>query len=316
MAKKETITKRQHYVPQVYIKNFYNESNKVTAYFLKRGNIVQIVSNNICFENYLYEYDKGKHVNKIEKEFHRLEGKIGKAVTNIAQNLNTISIQNSEGFLIPVNEDIEFMCRYLVVQLLRTPMTIHNLNIITFKAYIKFIIETLSNESEKIREVNIKEQVEELLEEIDEELKEQEEQEALLLKGKGLIALFKEVKVIDKFYDDIMQTHNIIIYKSEKLHFLSSDEPVVVTNIEDMNMKKANYYFAINPHYCIGLIHTEDMMRGKFLFKKVTYREYETITKHLVAHSTNCVFTDIISDKLKAIISEVQQKKYLMVTKG
>ena len=120
MKKKENTTKRQHYVPQVLIKNFYNNSNRVNAYLLKDGTIFSSTSRDICHKKYLYEYDKDNHLNEIEKEFNPIEGKLGDSFRNIFKQLNNIDIKNSEGCLVPINEDIKFICRYLIIQLLRT----------------------------------------------------------------------------------------------------------------------------------------------------------------------------------------------------
>ena len=50
--------KRQHYVPQFYLKNFVRENNKFTVLNIKSGKIIEEVPyKKQCYENYYYGND-------------------------------------------------------------------------------------------------------------------------------------------------------------------------------------------------------------------------------------------------------------------
>lgn len=72
------MTKRQHYIPQIYLNNFINENQKFNVYDRKKMCFFEASPKEICFENYLHETfweDEnprlGKYVlpNHIEKIF-------------------------------------------------------------------------------------------------------------------------------------------------------------------------------------------------------------------------------------------------------
>ena len=77
------ITKKQHYVPIFYLKNFLSQnSKKLYIYDKEKKRYFQAMPKNLCNKNYLYETQMDKdHTkdfifpNEIENQFSSFEGK-------------------------------------------------------------------------------------------------------------------------------------------------------------------------------------------------------------------------------------------------
>ena len=51
----DCMKKKEHFVPQFYLKNFANTNGFLDIYDCNTSKFKEIQPNNICYENYLYE---------------------------------------------------------------------------------------------------------------------------------------------------------------------------------------------------------------------------------------------------------------------
>lgn len=96
----ENITKKQHYVPQMYLRNFSSDKKRVYVYDSVKNEIRLSNIRDICEQNYIYEVrnDKGEFVfpqtiNLIEKTFSKVEAEdsafLGKLLEKIENNTDS-----------------------------------------------------------------------------------------------------------------------------------------------------------------------------------------------------------------------------------
>ena len=82
---KQKITKRQHYVPQFYLKNWCNNENKLWCYDTKIGEIYKTTPNDCCYIKYCYEIGKigDDYVlpNTREQDYQRIENEIAPIIS-------------------------------------------------------------------------------------------------------------------------------------------------------------------------------------------------------------------------------------------
>ena len=98
------ITKKQHYVPVFYLKNFLSQnSKKLYIYDKEKKRYFQAMPKNLCNKNYLYEtqIDSKNFIcpNEIENQFSSLEGKSAtliKKIINDYKNNKIISCNDNE----------------------------------------------------------------------------------------------------------------------------------------------------------------------------------------------------------------------------
>lgn len=128
---KNQMTRRQHYIPQVYLGGFspqyQNKGEKYTIYFYdlekRKQSKKDVPIKSICYEEYLYEMrgDAGKFVcdnhlegffSEIENTFHTYRDKLERKAF-LEENYNT------KCFL--TKEEKIFWAAYMIVQILRLP---------------------------------------------------------------------------------------------------------------------------------------------------------------------------------------------------
>lgn len=96
------ITKRQHFVPQFYLKQFTDKNELLHCYKIADGKQFHAHPNDVCFKEYVYELEslipnqKFLLPNEIEKMFCSLEGEYSLVLQSIVnkclQNSNGISL--------------------------------------------------------------------------------------------------------------------------------------------------------------------------------------------------------------------------------
>ena len=96
------ITKRQHFVPQFYLKQFTDKNERLHCYKIADGKHFHAHPNDVCFKEYGYEVEspipnqKFLLPNEIKKMFCSLEGEYSLALQSIvnkcSQNSNGISL--------------------------------------------------------------------------------------------------------------------------------------------------------------------------------------------------------------------------------
>ncbi len=123
------ITKKQHYVPRVYLKGFSSDKIRVWSYSLcpiDDGKLVPIES--VCRENYLYEpRDKNGELsspNRIEKVLSGLEGKYAANLRRL-ENM-AVHKENYKIACFLSSEEIAFWKLFVVVQMMRMPSTLES----------------------------------------------------------------------------------------------------------------------------------------------------------------------------------------------
>ena len=137
------ITKKQHYVPKSYLRNFAIDNQKSQqVYALFSGNEeAKVVSiNDICCQTFLYDQiaidpDSGTQVfvapNEIENSFINLEGQYVSIISKIEENLadsNLISV---------TDEEIEILKQFISVLLFRNPLFVHIIKCSIDRMYAK-----------------------------------------------------------------------------------------------------------------------------------------------------------------------------------
>ena len=135
------ITKKQHYVPKAYLRNFSvsnQKSEQVYVVFANDENVKMISINNICCRSYLYDQiaidpDSKTHVfaapNEIENSFIELEGKYATIVSKIKN-----ALQDSDEFKL-TREEIDKLKQFMSSLLFRNPIFVHISNYIIDTQY-------------------------------------------------------------------------------------------------------------------------------------------------------------------------------------
>ena len=121
------ITKRQHYVPQVYLRNFSKDKKRIWSYVVdksEKGKYVPIES--VCRENYLYEVkdNKGSFLspNWIEKIFSALEGMFAVQLRGLNSKAFIKENYRTKSFL--TTQEKAFWKLFVAMQMMRSPMVL------------------------------------------------------------------------------------------------------------------------------------------------------------------------------------------------
>lgn len=131
MSKSESqMTKKQHYIPQFYMRYFLDEGGKLWVYDRLKEKVFSNVPQNICWNEWLYETpweaanpELGKFVlhNKIEDEFSRLEGKCNTVLKRI---IDICKEPHNKNALICNAEEKKVLTKLVVNMLLRNPWSL------------------------------------------------------------------------------------------------------------------------------------------------------------------------------------------------
>ena len=136
MPKDGNITKRQHYIPQVYLRGFstnYQDARRdlpsskcnIYCYDLMGNNKIMdpVPIKSICYEKYLYEITDSDggflHINHLEKFFSELERRFGCYRSKLERKVNIENNYKINCFL--STDEKLFWVTYISIQLLRIP---------------------------------------------------------------------------------------------------------------------------------------------------------------------------------------------------
>lgn len=121
------MTKKQHYIPQFYLKNFTNGRGKLWVYDRLENRYFECAPKDICYKKYLYETQweeanprLGEYLlpNQIEKSFSRYEGEY----SALSKRVNSISCNPENKKALICNKDEKrILARFIANMLLRNP---------------------------------------------------------------------------------------------------------------------------------------------------------------------------------------------------
>lgn len=144
------LKKKQHYVPQFYLKSFCDESGKLTAFDPIRKKFKRITPQNICFENNLYETptsdcNEGSvsyiNCNYIENIFGKYEGDFASLQRKI---LAVGTEKNKNDVILNIDEEKLFF-HFIANMLVRNPVSMKKMGIDSLSEDFKeteFYVET------------------------------------------------------------------------------------------------------------------------------------------------------------------------------
>ena len=135
------ITRKQHYVPKAYLKNFSvrnQKSEQVYVVFANDENAKMVSIDNICCRSYLYDQiaidpDSKTHVfaapNEIENSFIELEGEYATIISKIKN-----ALRDSDEFEL-ARVEIDKLRQFMSSLLFRNPVFVHLSNYIIDTQY-------------------------------------------------------------------------------------------------------------------------------------------------------------------------------------
>lgn len=125
-TEKTSITKKQHYVPRMYLRNFCIDGEKDKCYeYNPYTNDVRIANiNNLCEENYLYEIRDEEGIflvpelkNQIEKAFSIIENEDAGLLRDLLE-----LIEQTRGSIVLSDDQRKKLIGFIILMILRNPV--------------------------------------------------------------------------------------------------------------------------------------------------------------------------------------------------
>jgi len=233
------MTKRQHYLPQFYLRNFTNDQGKVWCYDRFKERIYACNPRDIACENYLYETrwedanpKLGEFVlpNQMEKKFAEKEGEYSKLLQKIISICS--NPQNKEA-LICSKEEKGVLASFISNMLLRNPWSMKEVDLDCVTDGIMDV--------EEIKTIDMMLQL-------------------MKLGGtKSLVKFASKMVWLDENFDGSIQQESkkdllsvkYSILKAEKEQFVTSSYPVL-GGIDEMSEEKNKViYFPLHPLFAL-----------------------------------------------------------------
>lgn len=293
---KKRMTRRQHYIPQFYLRYFLNDKGKVQVYDRLKDKIFSSVPKNICWNDCLYETPwenassrLGEFVlqNEIEKNFSSLEGK---ANTVLKRIINICEEPKNKNALICNSEDKMVLCKFVVNMLLRNPWSLEQAKV------DKFPDEVIENK--EVQSIN------QLF--LDMEFG----------SAKSLIkAANKKVWLDGEFTESVPEqltsellSLNFSVLSSDKAVFVTSSFPVLYDtyDTEDGITHPKMIYMPIHPHFAV-LYTNNSIVRG--------YRNRKVVLPENDVNRMNQLFLRSDIDQVRFIISNNESALKTLVAK-
>lgn len=275
-------TKRQHYVPQMYLKNFRAKEtdlsvrmkeNMLSCYLIHKEKCFNTVESKICQEKNLYEFDTQNSLNYIEERFkENVEDLIAPL---IKETIDKCKISQN-GDLILLKEDIELYGKYIIIQLLRLPQMI---NI--------FYPELLR----KVKERNIDVEDEKVV------------RGALLYTMSDLNS-----SQLDEIFKKCIESHTFIVLKNNDFSFFTTDRAILFNYIGSINQANctcddfivySDLLLPLSPQHCLmALNNIEDqdyLPNGSFIECKDINIEHLLM---LIPWDAKIIISDKITDSM------------------
>ena len=241
---KEKITKKQHYIPQFYLKNFAGNDGKLWVYDRIEKKYFKSDPKDICCEKYLYEMPwenanpkLGKYIlpNQIEDDFAKKESEYSKLLEKITK---ICSYSQNKRALVCHKDEKRLLASFVANIFLRNPWSLERAN-----------INSVPDELMKNKEIQS----------IDELLK--------TMNFGGIESLVKAVNkkiwLDEEFIGNVPKQRindvldlNFSILVSKKQQFITSSFPVVYTTYDSQDEKTHFNSLFLPIHSYIGLIYT------------------------------------------------------------
>ena len=241
------ITKKQHYVPVFYLKNFLSQnSKKLYIYDKEKKRYFQAMPKNLCNKNYLYEtqIDSKNFIcpNEIENQFRSLEGKSAtliKKIINDYKNNKIIVCNDNEKML---------LAEFTINIFLRNPKTLDILKVNDIPT------ETLENEKIKSYQKDLATYSN----------NENADIKPFILHAHKRLYLTKDYpKGLYNFCLNTISDLNFQFSITESLPFITSDFPVYYKWTSD-NSFVDFIYLPIHPH--IALVFSRNKISNQILY--------------------------------------------------
>lgn len=116
-------TKKQHYIPRFYLRNFSNDNKRIYQYDLSTDNSSIVPINSICYYNYLYEFkdenDKLLDSNLIENILSKWEAEFSNVINSIKNKAKNKRNCKTRCFL--TSKEKDFLAFFISLQAQRDP---------------------------------------------------------------------------------------------------------------------------------------------------------------------------------------------------
>lgn len=281
-------TQKEHYVPVMYYRNFYAKEDNVetnslkdllTCYYVGSNKPFNDNGRNIAHKRNLYEYSNDeKFVNDIENKF---SSNVERPMKSKFDELLRKSYEINKSYELDKENAYDF-CLYISTQMFRHPKT------------MPFMFQLLLNVASRESGLEFKHTQENL-------------NEAKRILMTEISNLHSEWNT--KTADLILNKHKVLIIKSEKIHFFTSDMPIFmnaeVENYNQVTFDKIDFYFPLNPDFCMAIISENTMILSEEENDEdVTI---DTLTRALLGLallSSNLIVSDGLTDEFINTINE------------
>lgn len=286
------MTKKQHYIPQVYLRGFSPEylsserkkskREKHTIYFYdlkkEQQSVMPIPIKSVCYENDLYEVtgENGDIVlpNFLEKCFSELENMFGKYRADLERKVFQKSNYEIKCFL--KKEEKAFWVTYIILQIMRLPEVL--------KLAEEVGRQTLGNEfpNHQIKSAM----------------------------RYFCLPLFKEIEPNDpsaaviEYFLDRLKNMNFAVGVDYQGRIITSDNPVFVCTKETQDKEFERIIFPISAQICLLLFRSDDK---NGLWKNCCFEIDEAFREEIIKSMSSMAFNKIYSNH----ILDKREKKYI-----
>lgn len=211
--KREEATKRNHYVPQVYLKYFCGENGDISCYDKIENNIIKTAPKQVGFENDLYTAEDNIGFKSYEKYYKdEVDDNYDNIMKKIEEYQKCPIIEKPLNIGNLKNE----LSNFMINQLLRLPSTIY-MNFDNYKEYL----ENMKNEIKNIEKESG---------EFNEFIKIIEEYKSDKRYKNGMLDILTRNEIIN-YLSNVLVEKTWILFKNESnTPFSTSDSPIITYN--------------------------------------------------------------------------------------
>lgn len=296
MKKNNDITKNQHYVPRLYLRNFCKRKEQIAVFIKSIGNSFFTNIINVANENYFYddeEIDKSNQKKQfLEKYFHPLEDRMKNLLKNLLTQLDSGQFSNFTD-----DERID-IAMFIVYQYMRTKEQREIFGQLNQKLIQIYADEFIKSEGGDPAKYKV---------EVD---------------GKYFhTRILLDDKLMDKITLSLYKKLWIILENNTELPFITSDHPVTkyghlgneFRSMSGFNSKGVEISFPFSPKYLLSIIDEEFAKPMILLDDKIIQADRQNVLHYnslQIIHSYNQLYSNINSfDLAREILSEEPELK-------